>query len=88
MTDLVDDFVRGVIVNNYQLGALDVYLRFGVDQMDAVNSRGCPLVKLAREILDSDELAHALDLVRDRVRHDLSEHAVAAFLQKLRRETE
>ena len=89
VTDLLKGLLGSVGVNDQEFGALDADLCRWLDQMNAVHSRGRPLVELARQVFDGDVLRSVqVNRVCDRVGHNLSEDAVAALLQKFGRESE
>ena len=87
MTDLIQDFVTGVIVNYDQLGTFDRYVSLGVNQMDTIHGRCRSLVKLSGQEFHSD-VFRQIDRIRDLICDYLAEHAVAAFLKQFRSEAE
>ena len=87
--DLRDRLVRDRVLEDHQTGALDLDLRFRVDQMDTVHGGGGPLVELAGNVFHGDVfLAREREVVGDGVRHNFPEHAVAALLQQVVGEAE
>ena len=87
--DLRERLVRDRVLEDHEAGALDLDLRFRVDQMDAVHGGGGPLVELAGNVFHSDVfLAREREVVGDGVRHHFPEHAVAALLQQVVGEAE
>ena len=87
--DLRERLVRDGVLEDHQAGALDLDVRFRVDQMDAVHGGGGPLVELAGNVFHGDVfLAREREVVGDGVRHYFPEHAVAALLQQVVGEAE
>ena len=87
--DLRERLVRDGVLEDHQAGALDLDLRFRVDQMDTVHGGGGPLVELAGDVFHGDVfLAREREVVDDGVRHHFPEHAVAALLQQVVGEAE
>ena len=80
---------RQVVVEDQQTRGADLHVRRRVDQVDAVQGGGGPLVELAGDVLDGQVfLAFERAFVRHAVGHHLAEDAVAAFLQQLVGEAE
>ena len=87
--DLGDNFICSVRRKDDEFGTLDTHLRRRIDETDTVHSRSRALVELPRKVLHGNIFrAFEVALVGNAVGHDLSEHAVAALLEKVLRETE
>ena len=84
------EFLRAYIVLEYdELGAAYAYVGIRLDEFHAVHCGRGPLVELSRQGLDCHVAAFLeFAAVRNVIRHHFSEHLVAAFLHKLRAESE